>query len=195
MGMHGPRAKQVREVPQLFDLPRLRERHVPVVDYVLGGEPEGGVFLVGYCDHPYQRQMLQYYKMGDGPFYTIVRPMHLCHVEAMRCVFEALAGVSLMEPVHGFRTNVFARAKRSLRADEVLDGLGGYDVYGLIENCDPGTLPPGLPVCLANDVRLARDMARDESIGLADVTFDAERPEFAAYLAQYGREPAKAISP
>lgn len=189
VGMHGPRARHVREVPQLFDLPRLRERGAPVVDYILGAEPDGGVFLVGYCDHPYQRQMLQYYKMGGGPFYTIVRPMHLCHVEAMRCVFEALAGVSLMEPVHGFRTNVFAHAKKPLKAGEFLDGLGGHAVYGLIQNCLPSMMPLGLPVCLADDVRLKRDVAPDQPIKLAAVEFDATRPDFAAYLKHYDRYP------
>ena len=42
IGMHGPRAKHVREVPELFDLPALRAHGVPVVDYVLGAEPDGG---------------------------------------------------------------------------------------------------------------------------------------------------------
>ena len=41
-------------------------------------------------------------------------------------LFEALAGISLMEPSHGLRTNVFARAKRALKAGELLDGLGGH---------------------------------------------------------------------
>jgi len=185
VGMHGPRVAHVRDVSRVFDLAALRARKAPVVDYVLGAEPDGGVFVVAHCDHPYQRGMLRYYKMGDGPFYTLVRPMHLCHVEAMRCVFDALGGISLMEPVHGFRTNVFARGKRALRAGELLDGLGGHATYGLIENCDPTVLPQGLPSCLADDVRLKRDVAKDEPILLADVGFDAQRADFAAYLAQF----------
>ena len=190
VGMHGPRATHVREVPQLFDLDSLRAHGIPAVDYILGAEPDGGVFLVGHCDHSYQRRMLQYYKLGDGPYYTLVRPMHLCHVEAMRGVFEALAGFSLMEPFHGFRTNVFAYAKRELAAGEVLDGLGGHSVYGLIENCHPVVVPSGLPVCLAEDVRLKRSMGRDQAIGLADVEWDSQRDDFAAYFAQYvGRSP------
>lgn len=185
VGMHGPRAAHVREVSELFDLAGLRARGAPTVDYVLGAEPDGGVFVVGYCDHPYQRKMLRYYKLGDGPFYTLVRPMHLCHVEAMRCVFEALAGVSLMEPVYGLRTNVFARAKRTLQTGDLLDGLGGHAAYGLIENCDPTVLPAGLPIFLADDVRLKRDIAQDEPIRLDDVTFDDQRTDFRAYHSQF----------
>lgn len=185
VGMQGPRARHVREVPQLFDLAALRARGAPAVDYVLGAEPDGGVFVVAHCDHPYQQQMLKYYKLGEGPFYTLVRPMHLCHVEAMRCVFEALAGISFMAPVHGLRTNVFARAKRAMKNGELLDGLGGHATYGLIEDCDPSVLPEGLPSCLADAVRLRRDVFRDEPIRLDDVGFDAQRVDFAAYFAQF----------
>ena len=75
---------------------------------------------MGYCEHPYQRDMLAYYKMGRGPFYLFYRPYHLCHVEALECVADAvLDGRSLLEPAAGFRTNVFAYAKRDLRAGEV----------------------------------------------------------------------------
>jgi len=185
VGMHGPRAEHVREVPNRFDLAALRAAGSPAVDYILGAQPDGGVFLVGHCEHPYQRQMLQYYKMGDGPYYTLVRPMHLCHVEALRGVLEALAGSSLMEPVYGLRTNVFAYAKRDLPAGTMLDGLGGHEVYGLIENCDPRTRPAGLPVCLAEEVQLRRAILKDQSIALADITWDAGRRDFPAYFAQF----------
>ena len=192
-GMYGPRAANLSEVPQLFDLEALRAAGAPVVDYVLGAQPDGGVFVVAYCDHPYQRQMLQYYKLGEGPFYTLVRPMHLCHVEAMRCVFEALAGVSLMEPIHGFRTNVFAYAKQRLRAGDTLDGLGGHLAYGMIENCTQPTLPPGLPILLADGVRLRSDIPKDGAIRLADVDLDHDRLDIDAYLSQYARPRAAKV--
>ena len=89
----------------------------PVVDYVLGAQPDGGVYAVGYCDHPFQRSLMKYYKMGEGPYYVFYRPYHLCHVEAMECVADAvLDGKSLLEPTAGYRTNVFAYAKKDLHA-------------------------------------------------------------------------------
>jgi predicted homoserine dehydrogenase-like protein len=182
-GMHGPRTECVHDVLEFFPF---REMWQPggqaVVDYILGAQPDGGVFAVGYCDHPYQRQMLEYYKMGDGPFYVFYRPYHLCHVEAMQCVAEAvLDGRSVLEPVQGFRTNVFAYAKRDLRAGEVLDGIGGYTCYGLIENYPPDGYIHGVPICLAEQVVLKQDVAKDQRILLTEVDWDRSRFDFFAY--------------
>jgi len=178
-GMQGPRAADVHEVFELFDFEALRHEPAPVVDYILGANPGGGVFVVGHCEDPYQRAMLEYYKMGPGPFYLFYRPYHLCHVEAMECIADAcLDGRSLLEPRHGFRTNVIAFAKRALRAGETLDGIGGFTCYGQIENTSTGGDVEGLPICLADDVTLLRDVAVGERIGTADVRVAPGRRDF-----------------
>jgi predicted homoserine dehydrogenase-like protein len=181
-GMHGPRAARVKDVFDLFDFDALWASRQPVVDYVLGAQPDGGVFAIGHCDHPYQCSMLRYYKMGNGPYYLFYRPYHLCHVEAMQCVAEAvLDSSSLLEPIAGFRTNVFAYAKKDLREGERLDGIGGYTCYGLIDNCPPDAPPEGLPICLAEDVMLKRDIAQDEPIRMSDIEYDPNRFDFDLY--------------
>jgi predicted homoserine dehydrogenase-like protein len=123
--------------------------------------------------------MLAYYKMGPGPFYLFYRPYHLCHVEAMRCVAEAaLDGHSLLQPLCGFRTNVYAYAKRDLHAGETLDGIGGYTCYGLIENCLSGRAHSGLPICLAHDLVLKNDVSRHSPILLENVNRPPGRIDF-----------------
>ncbi len=180
-GMRGPRAKHVSEVFDLFDFEAIRETGSAVVDYILGAEPDGGVFAVGYCANAYQRSMLSYYKMGRGPFYLFYRPYHLCHVEAMAGIAAAcLDGESLLAPDHGMRTNVIAYAKRDLTAGETLDGLGGFTTYGQIENTAGAAA--GLPICLADDVSLERDVPRDGRIALADVHYDSRRFDFELYF-------------
>ncbi len=149
------------------------------MDYLLGARPDGGVFAIGRCDHPYQRAMMAYYKMGKGPLYLFYRPYHLCHVEALGCVADAvLDGRSLLEPVHGLRTNVYAYAKRALGAGATLDGIGGYTCYGMIDNCTQAEAHPGLPICLADGVTVIRDVAKDEAIRLDDVAYDPTSFEF-----------------
>lgn len=181
-GMYGPRTTHVRDVLGYFDFPSLWKDRIPVVDYVLGAQPDGGVYAVGYCDHPFQKSLLKYYKMGEGPFYVFYRPYHLCHVEAMETVAEAvLDGKSLLEPTAGFRTNVFAYAKKPLKAGEMLDGLGGYACYGLIENCPDRGPPAGLPICLAEHVKLRRDIEADKPIMMSDVEYDPSRFDFDLY--------------
>ena len=168
-GMHGPQAAYVREALRLFDLDACSTSG-GVVDYLLGAEPGGGVFVVGRCEDAFQRRMLAYYKMGSGPLYVFYRPYHLCHIEAMRSIAEAyLDGISLLEPNFGFRTNVYTYAKRTLRKGERLDGIGGYTCYGLIENAREPAPNRGLPICLAGGALLQRRVSRDEKILLEDV--------------------------
>ncbi len=182
-GMLGPRARAVTEVLDLFDFASLRGGESAVVDYVLGAEPGGGVFVVGASDDPYQRDMLEYYKMGKGPFYLFYRPYHLCHVEAMQSVAEAvLERRPLLQPTCGFRTNVIAYAKTDLRAGDSCDGIGGYTCYGMIENTPRDGTSDGLPICLAEDVVLAHDIARDARITIGDLAeVPRDREDFRLY--------------
>lgn len=180
-GMYGPRAGRLTEISDLFDLDAIRESGRGVVDYVLGARPYGGVFVVGYCDNKYQQSMLGWFpsEVGKGPFYVFDRPYHLVHIEAMKCVAEAfLDRDALLQPTYGLKTNVYAYAKRDLRRGEKLDGIGGYTCYGLIENCSQNREHAGVPICLADDVALKHDVAKDEKIFMDDITYDANRLDY-----------------
>lgn len=194
-GMHGPRCSRVQEVLELFDLVAIRESGTPVVDYILGARPYGGVFVVGYNDHPYQNKAFTWMpaEVGKGPFFVFDRAYHLVHIEAMRCVAEAfLDRESLLQPHAGLKTDVYAYAKRDLRRGERLDGVGGYCCYGMIENRD-ATAPvtgrrAGLPICLSEGVTVARDIFKDDKIYLDDVLYDPDRPDFRMYRLAAGEE-------
>ncbi len=182
-GMLGPRARTVTEALDLFDFASIWDGESALVDYVLGAEPGGGVFVVGASDDPYQRDMLEYYKMGSGPFYLFYRPYHLCHIEAMQSIAEAvLDRRPLLQPTSGFRTNVVAYAKTDLHAGDTLDGIGGYTCYGMIENTDSDGATDGLPICLAEDVVLARNVAKGERITTSDLAeVPGDREDFTLY--------------
>jgi predicted homoserine dehydrogenase-like protein len=182
-GMIGPRAKNVLEVFSVFDFEEIWQKRQPVVDYLLGAEPTGGVYTIGFTDNPYQQETLAWFppKMGPGPFYVFYRPYHLGHFQTMATVAEAfLNHRSVLEPTYGFQTNVFAYAKRNLRKGEELDGLGGYTCYGLIKNYSDQTVP-GLPICLADGITLNKDVQKDREITLDDIQFDANREDFNLY--------------
>jgi predicted homoserine dehydrogenase-like protein len=180
--MHGPRVKHVQDVFHCFNLESLWADRRPFVDYILGAEPGGGVFVIGHCDHPYQRSMLSYYKMGPGPFYLFYRPYHLCHMEAMGTVLKAVRQKkALLVPEYGLRTNVYAYAKRDLHTGEVLDGIGGYCCYGQIENTEQEHTAPGLPIALAHEVTLRRNIAKHQRILLDDVAYDPARLDFTRF--------------
>jgi predicted homoserine dehydrogenase-like protein len=179
-GMFGPAAKDVHEALTLFDLPELYEPGKPFVDYVLGAEPGGGVYVIGYHKNPYQQSMLEYYKMGKGPFYLFYRPYHLCHIEAMRTIAEAvLYKKALMPPLYGFKTNVMTYAKKALSKGEKIDGIGGYCCYGQIENYDNNN--KAIPICLADDLVLNKDIGINERITFEDIETSSNKNQFELY--------------
>lgn len=174
-GMLGPRMADVHDVFDYFDFGTLWDGKTGLVDYILGAKPAGGVFTIGYTDDLYQKETLAWFpsNMGPGPFYLFYRPYHLCHFEAMATVAEAaLHRRAVLQPRYGFRTNVYAYAKKYLHAGDRLDGIGGYSCYGMIENCDHSGEQLGLPICLSDGVIVRRSIPKDGRILMEDVTFD-----------------------
>jgi predicted homoserine dehydrogenase-like protein len=180
-GMTGPRLGDVREVQKVFDFLSLWEGRKGIVDYILGAEPGGGVFVIGYCENEYQRFMMNYYKMGEGPFYLFYRPYHLCHVEVGRTILEASRMKKpLLTPSHGFLANVNAFAKKALSQGTELDGIGGFSCYGLIESAEQDK-GQGIPICLAENMVLKRDIPEGEKITWEEVDYDQDRVDIAMY--------------
>ena len=180
-GMLGPRVKDIYDVFNHFDFAALWDGKTPLVDYTLGTYPSGGVFVIGFNDHPHQMETLSWYpcRLGKGPFYVFHRPYHLGHIEVMPCVAEAfLDGWAVLQPSRGFMTNVYAFAKKELRQGEILDGIGGYATYGLIENCSDNLARPALPICLAEGVTLKRDVPKDQKILFEDILYSESDPKF-----------------
>ena len=174
-GMLGPRMETIHDVFDHFDFENLWEGRVPLVDYVLSARPKGGVFAIGYTDHPYQQATLAWFppEMGPGPFYLFYRPYHLGHLESMATIAEAaLDGCAVLRPDAGFRTNVYCYAKRDIKRGDRLDGAGGYACYGMIENSDDFPDQPGVPICISEAATAERDIPKDERVRLSDVSWD-----------------------
>jgi len=183
-GMYGPKMSNIHEIFDHFNFHQIWNGKNPIVDYVLGAKPKGGVFVIGYTDHPYQKSTLNWLPpdMGPGPFYLFYRPYHLCHFEFAATVAEAVINKrAVLKPDFGFKTNVYAYAKKDLKKGETLDGLGGFGCYGLIENCTENKLKAGLPICLAENVLLKRDIRKDDKIYLEDIEYDANSDGFALF--------------
>lgn len=185
-GMRGPRVDHVLDIFDHIDFPAIWASGQPVVDYVLGAKPKGGVFAVGYSDKPYHHQLLDWYppEMGPGPFYIFYRPYHLGSIEAMMCVAQAVLDHSaLLQPEFGFKTNVFCYAKRDLVKGETLDGIGGYCSYGQIENLGDPLLDPGIPICLSDGMVLNTEVPKDQRLSLSDVRYDLTEQKYQLFAA------------
>ncbi len=167
-GMYGPHCDHVNETPNLF--PREQMLNGGLVDYVVGAQPPAGVFVIGYNDNPLQQQYLNYYKMGEGPLYVFYTPYHLCHVETPLTVARAvLFGDAALAPLGGPVCEVITIAKRDLKAGEVLDGIGGFTCYGVLENHEASAAQHLLPMGLSEGCRLKRNVPIDCALTYADV--------------------------
>jgi predicted homoserine dehydrogenase-like protein len=173
-GMDGYRCAHVKDVLDLYSADDLLG--CGRVEYVLGAEPGSGGFVVGYNDHPEKQKYMQYFKMGDGPLYLFYRPFHLTHLEAPLSVARAvLFSDPTIAPQGGPVADVLAVAKRDLSPGDMLDGIGGFTCYGVIDNADTTSAQNLLPMGLTDGCRLVRDVAADQPITYADVELPAER--------------------
>lgn len=167
-GMYGPRCDDVREAAPLF--PREQLLDGGIVDYVLGAEPAGGVFVIGHEDDRIQRQYLHYYKMGDGPFYVFHTPYHLCHFEApLTAARAALFDDAAIAPGGGPVCEVITVAKQDLPEGTALDGIGGFHSYGVLDNAEPVNEAQLLPMGLSEGCTLRRAVSQDRAITYDDV--------------------------
>jgi len=173
-GMYGPSCNHVKDAISLFPMDQMLNGGL--VDYILCSEPAGGVFVLGYNEDPVQQQYLNYYKMGDGPLYCFYAPCHLCHLEtpltvARAVLFQDAAATPLSGPV----CDVITVAKHNLKAGEVIDGIGGFTCYGMIENSEVCRAENLLPMGLAKKCRLKCNIPKDQAITNSDVEFPLDR--------------------
>jgi predicted homoserine dehydrogenase-like protein len=177
-GMHGPRCGHVDEAPGLFSLEELLGEGPEdgLVDYVLGAQPGPGVFVLGYDPDPARAAYMKYLKMGDGPLYVFYVPYHLPHLEVpISAARAALFQDPVITPAGAPVCEVLTVAKRDLEAGEVLDGIGGFTAYGVIENAPTCRELDALPMGLADGCRLRVDVPKDRPLRFGDVVLPEGR--------------------
>ena len=167
-GMYGPACKYVREIANL--LPAEQLLSTGLVDYTVGAAPLTGAFVVVHEDSPLKRAQLTYYRLGDGPFFVFYTPFHLPHVQIPSTIGRAVIHRdATVAPLAGPVCEVLSMAKRDVKAGERLDGVGGFCIYGLIDNRAAARAVDALPIALSEGCILRRDLPKDSVISFADV--------------------------
>jgi predicted homoserine dehydrogenase-like protein len=102
------------------------------------------------------------------------KPYHLIGLE----LGITVASVGLRREPTGAATawngDVVATAKRALKAGEVLDGEGGFTVYGKLMPAKDSLAIGGLPLGLAHHVKLKRTVAAGQPVRWDDVAIDTD---------------------
>ena len=99
----------------------------------------------------------------------IYRPQHFVGHEVPIGVARLMLDGQPAGQPQGLFVDVIAAAKRPLRAGTVLDGEGGYTVYGLCENADISRAERLVPMALTQNCVLRRDIPCDGRIHYDDV--------------------------
>ncbi len=134
-----------------------------------------GVYVVFEAPNGYTARCFKEYGVvtdASGRVSALYRPFHLIGLELNISILSAaLRGEATGAPT-GFCGDVVATAKRDLRADAVLDGEGGSCVWGKLLPASTSLEIGGLPIGLANHVKLVRDVAVGRCVTWDDVRID-----------------------
>jgi predicted homoserine dehydrogenase-like protein len=134
-----------------------------------------GVWVTVEAETEYIKNCFEEYNAHTDPsgrYFTLYKRWHLIGLE----VGVSVASVALRGEPTGVATawnaDVVATAKRDLKPGETLDGEGGYTVWGKLLPAEKSTAMGGLPLGLAHNVKLVRDVKQGQSLSWADVAMD-----------------------
>ncbi len=134
-----------------------------------------GVWVTVEAETDYIKNCFEEYKAHTDPsgrYFTLYKRWHLIGLE----VGMSVASVALRgEPTGvatGWHADVVATAKRDLKPGEMLDGEGGYTVWGKLLPAEKSAAMGGLPLGLAHQVKVVRPVAKGQSLTWHDVDMD-----------------------
>ena len=134
-----------------------------------------GVWVTVEGETEYIRNCFEEYNAHTDPsrrYFTLYKRWHLIGLE----VGMSVASVALRrEPTGaatGWHADVVATAKRDLQPGEMLDGEGGYTVWGKLLPAARSLQTGGLPLGLAHQVKLLRPVRQGQCLSWDDVAID-----------------------
>jgi len=134
-----------------------------------------GIWVTVEAETDYIKNCFEEYNAHTDPsgrYFTLYKRWHLIGLE----VGMSVASVALRgEPTGvatGWNADVVATAKRDLKPGEILDGEGGYTVWGKLLPAEKSRQMGGLPLGLAHGIKLLRPVRQGQSLCWADVAID-----------------------
>jgi predicted homoserine dehydrogenase-like protein len=134
-----------------------------------------GVYVTFAAGSEYVRRCFGEYGLitdSSGEYSSMYKPFHLIGLElGISVASVGLRGEATGAPVC-WRGDVVATAKRDLSRGEVLDGEGGFTVYGKLLPAMESLRLAGLPLGLAHGLRLKNPVKAGQTVGWEDVDYD-----------------------
>lgn len=165
IGCHGV-TTEVKEIPSIYSLKEQGGilNNYRFVDYSFGIAP--GVFAVITHDTDEVHDLMEYLSMGKGPNYVLYKPYHLTSLETPITIYDAIVEHDpTIVPENGQICDTITVAKRDLKAGQLLEGIGGRDVFGEITSHIDQRNRSLLPIALiTKKTKLKVDVKKDELI-------------------------------
>jgi len=120
-----------------------------------------GVYVVLEAPNDYAAACFKQYGMNtdaSGRYSAMYKPFHLIGLELNMSIFSAALASKATGSTQHFQADVVATAKRDLQAGEMLDGEGGYTVWGKLYPANKSLQLGGLPIGLAHNVKLKKTL-------------------------------------
>ena len=134
-----------------------------------------GTYVTFEGDTDYVRRCFSEYGVvtdTTGRFASLYRPSHLIGLELGISVASAALRGEPTGVADQFLGDVVATAKRDLMPGELLDGEGGYCVYGRLMRAEEALAMHGLPIGLAEGVKVRRQISAGQPLSRDDVVVD-----------------------
>jgi len=134
-----------------------------------------GVWVTIEAENDYIKNCFEEYDAHTDPsgrYFTLYKRWHLIGLE----VGMSVASVALRGEPTGVATqwnaDVVATAKKDLKPGELLDGEGGYTIWGKLLPARTSEEIGGLPLGLAQQVKLIRPVSKGQHLTWDDVDID-----------------------
>ena len=134
-----------------------------------------GVYVVLEAANDYAAGCFKQYGLtsgATGPYAAMYKPFHLIGLELGISVLSAALRGEPTGSTRAFRGDCVAVAKRDLKAGEMLDGEGGYTVYGKLMPSARSIAAGALPIGLAHGLTLRNDVPAGAPVAQSDVALD-----------------------
>lgn len=166
-GMQGPKAVDVTKAAIELARGAAERGGQAISDYVLA-PGNAGVFVVGTHDKS-EWKALNYLKLGDGPYYVLVRPFHLCQYEIIKTLRRVLGGGGVLLNNSSQPTiSIVGLAKTELTPGTRIErAIGGFQVRG--EAAHIKDVPNHVPIGLIQQAVVRRAVAPGQIITYDDL--------------------------
>jgi predicted homoserine dehydrogenase-like protein len=134
-----------------------------------------GTYVVISSQSDYARKCFQEYSMlpdKTGKYAALYRPTHMIGLELGLSVASTVLRKEPTGSAFCFNSDVVATSKRALKKGEILDGEGGFCVWGKQTPAEISTKEGYLPLGLAHNVKLKTDVKVGQRLKWSDVEID-----------------------